>query len=248
MALIEVFHLVASELPVDPNGTPAIPQGAVVSFDDDGLIDVAVATQVEDAYGPVGLAGDSRSQGTTSYTAESGSALNTHADTDDDGVLEDNFDTANWSPAKGALVTGAWGDATRFTQNRVADNYNEVLSSGKMTVYHSGGEFWTDQFLISDEGNVQAYAAGNPVYLTRTVGQEGRLTQRSFGIANADAVFGTLKNRVGMVLRTGGDPSVGAGSIDYPSGVPGTDTPWLHLNEGGNSMTYGRFVLIKLEL
>ncbi len=31
-------------------------------------------------------------------------------------------------------------------QNRVSDYFDETKASGKMTVYHSGGEFFTDQF------------------------------------------------------------------------------------------------------
>lgn len=248
MALVEVFHVVASELPINPISSTDIPQGSVVVLDANALIDVAVATNtVADVAYPVGLAGDSRSQGTTSYTPDSGSALNTHID-DGSGAFVDNFTVANWSPAKGALVMGAWGEQERFTQSHVADNYNEVFASGKMTVYHSGGEFWTDQFLIADnDEQVQSWQAGKPCFMAASVA--GKITVvNPADSADVTGTYGAVKNRVGLVLRTGADPAVGAGSIDYPSGVPGTDTPWLHLNEGGNSLTYGRFVLIKLDL
>lgn len=247
MALVEVFHLVASELPINPTSTTDIPQGSVVVLTS-GLIEVALATNLAtDTRNPVGLAGDSRSAGTTSYTPESGSALNTHADYDGDGEIDDNWTPSSWDPAKGALVMGAWGEQERFTQNRIADNYNEVFSSGKMTVYHSGGEFWTDQFQAIDGGNVQTYTAGSWVFQSAQVA--GKLTARNpFTVAATDAgLYGVMKNRVGLVLRAGTDAH-GRGSIDYPTGVPGTDTPWLHLNEGGNSMTYGRFLLFKLDL
>ena len=140
---------------------------------------------------------------------------------------------------------GAWGDQARYTQNRIPDNYNEVFSSGKMTVYHSGGEFWTDQFQAVDGGNAQTYVAGEACYMSTSVA--GKITQRDPGVADAAQVFAQFKNRIGVALRAGEDAH-GRGSIDYPSGVPGTDTPWLHFNEGGNSMTYGRFLLIKLDV
>lgn len=247
MALVEVFHLVASELPINPSAATDIPQGSVVVLTS-GLVETATATNLAtDTRNPIGLAADSRSQGTTSYTPESGSALNTHADYNGDGEIEDSWTPADWDPKKGALVMGAWGDQERFTQNRIADNYNEVFASGKMTVYHSGGEFWTDQFLAVDGSTAQTYTAGQLVFMA--AGTAGKITAiNPFTASATDAgLYGVMKNRVGVVLRSGADAH-GRGAIDYPSGVPGTDTPWLHLNEGGNSMTYGRFLLIKLDL
>lgn len=242
MALVEVFHLVASEMLIDPSSSTDIPQGSVVILTTTSgtpEITVATATSSEDTKWPVGLAADSRSQGTTSYTPESGSALNTHSDTDGDGVLDDDWTPSGWSPAKGALVMGSWGDQERFTQNRVADNYNEVFASGKMTVYHSGGEFWSDQFLLSDGGTdlVSSYTAGSPLFMSG--GTAGKLSAKNpgAGLANEAAVFSTFKNKVGLILRS---------YTDYPSGVPGTETPFLHLWEGGNSMTYGKMLLFKL--
>jgi hypothetical protein len=74
MALIEVFHVVASELLIDTTSTTDIPQGKLVGYDTNdntGLLVLANSTTVT----PIGIAGDSRSAGTTSYTPESGSAL-----------------------------------------------------------------------------------------------------------------------------------------------------------------------------
>lgn len=235
MALIEVFHVVASDLPIDPSATPDIPQGSVLVLDSTtGNVTVATRTALEDSYTPVGFAADSRSSGITSYTPESGAALNTHEDTDDDGSLEDNFDKTAWSQ-QGFLVTGAYGTASRSTQNRISDNFNEVLASGKMTVYHSGGELWTDQYQISDGGAVQTYDNGTPLFMSGSVA--GKVTAKSPGVDTAAHLFEYYKNRVGLCLR---------GNTDYPSGVPGTETDFLHLNEGGNSMTYGQFIQVKV--
>ena len=43
MALIEVFHVVATELSVDASG-PDIPQGLIVTLDDDGQVVAAVSS------------------------------------------------------------------------------------------------------------------------------------------------------------------------------------------------------------
>src|SRR3990167_3136238 len=107
MALIEVYHVVASNIPIDPDVTTDIHQGSLVSLNASGSIILADAN-ITTAFA-IGVAGDSRSQGVTSFTPESGSALSS----DPKSTLE------------GALVVGALGAQQRFTQNRVADNYNE---------------------------------------------------------------------------------------------------------------------------
>lgn len=224
MALIEVFHVVASELATDAN-TGTIPQGKLVGLNVAGNVIVADEAAAVEVLA-IGLAGDSKSQGTTSYTPESGSALSRNPATS----------------LTGSLVLGALGAQQRFTQNRVADNYNEVLASGKMTVYHSGGEFWTDQYeLIWANGTtVAAYAPGTRLYCsssTETVGTGefvavgGRFTD--------EGTFGT-NQVVGFTLTS---------PTDYPSGVPGTQvafTSGLSGTEGGNSLTLGTFLHVKL--
>jgi len=42
-------------------------------------------------------------------------------------------------------VTGSW-------QNRASDYFDETKASGKMTVYHSGGQFYTDQYVTAAIG------------------------------------------------------------------------------------------------
>lgn len=209
MALIPVFHVVASDFPVDPTDTTDIPQGRLVALDADGNVQLAL----DSAAGtyPMGIAGDSRSQGTTSYTANSGSAL---------------------SGTKGSLVIGSFGLGLRNTQNRLADNYNETLASGKMTVYHSGGEFWTNEY------NSTELASASP---------------------GALLYAGTVSAVNGFWSTTGSNVVAGRliqGPLSFPSGVPGaiqypgdtSATDFTQLPEGGNSMTFGEFIRVKLSL
>ena len=96
-------------------------------------------------------------------------------------------------------------------QNRVSDYFDETKASGKMTVYHSGGEFATDQFAT----NVASATIMAPLY----------------------GVNGTLDT----VDTNGGGYIVGrlvkaAGT--YPSGVPGVDLNGDMALQGDNSNTY----------
>ena len=222
MALKEVFHVVATNLAIDADSTTDIPQGLCVSLDSNYQVipaDGDVAAGADTAH-CIGIAGDTRSTGVTSFTPESGSALSRNPKTS----------------LEGALVTGAYGASQRYTQNRVSDNYNETLASGKMTVYCCGGEFWTDQYEVVDStgalcgynpaanlyvsGAVEAAAAA-PV--ADVVARQGRLTD----LASTSAQI------VGRVLN---DPTA------YPSGVPGIDVGFTALPEGGNSLSWGNFL------
>lgn len=224
MALIEVFHVVASELPIDADVTTNIPQGCLVGLNANGQVTLCDG----DTQHAIGIAGDTRSTGITSYTPESNSALSRNPETS----------------LEGALVLGALGASQRFTQNRVADNYNEVLASGKMTVYHSGGEFWTDQYELTQANGTTAntFAPGTELYASgagETIGTDaGELVARA-GRFTEEA--GTVDNiRSGMVLTA---PTA------YPSGVPGTDVTWpsgLGGQEGANSIQWGTFLHVKL--
>ena len=224
MALIEVFHVVASSLPIDATDTTDIPQGLCVSLDANGNVTPAngdTAAGAETAH-CIGIAGDTRSQGTTSHTPESGSSLSRNPATS----------------LEGALVTGAYGAAQRFTQNRVADNYNEVLASGKMTVYHSGGEFWTDQYEVVRAGGTAlcAYVPASNLYVS---GAEAGNTLDV--IQRVGRFTDQLSTQTQIVGRTLTDPAA------YPSGVPGTDVGFTALPEGGNSLTWGNFLHIQLD-
>lgn len=237
MALMEIFHVVASSLPIDANDSTDIPQGLLVALagsgTTEGYVVPADGTATTDRV-PVGIAGDTRSTGVTSFTPESGSAQSRNPKTS----------------MEGSLVTGAWGASQRFTQNRVADNYNEVLASGKMTVYHSGGEFWTDQYEVvhADANTLATYApstflfpsgsdeaAGGDVLGEPEAPRSGRFTDEA-SAAHA-APGGNDAYPVGVTLT---------GPTSYPSGVPGTETAFQTLPEGGNSLSWGTLLHVKL--
>jgi len=130
MALIPRQHVVALNLPVDPdwdftvNGT--IEAGLLVELDANGFVQ-AVVTAGDYC---IGFAGDNlmNAGGGTAYSA--------------------------------ALAIGANGAQTTNTQNRVSDFFNETVSSGLMTVYQGGGRFFTDQFAdVTFTPGDQIYAA-----------------------------------------------------------------------------------------
>lgn len=223
MALIEVFHVVATQMPIDANNATDIPQGRLVTLDANGQVQLALGGEIAPtavAAQPLGIAGDSRSRGTSSFTPESGSATGDRpSDPLSDTILP------------GALVLGAYGDQVRSTQNRVADNFNEVLASGKMTIYSGGGEFWTDQYeILEDDGStVITYLPGAEVYTARTDnnGTAGRFS---------DEFVAAATSPVGHTLNA---PS------EFPSGVPGTGpnaVGFQALPEGGNSLSFGQFL------
>ncbi len=222
MALIEVFHVVASELQIDATSTTDIPQGRLVGQDANGQIQLADSDTA--AYA-IGLAGDTRSQGTTSYTPESGSALSRNPTTS----------------LTGALVVGAWGAQQRFSQNRIADNYNEVLASGKMTVYHSGGEFWTDQYELTHTGGttIADYVPATQLGISGSTETTSSSEFYQVGGRFTDDNTAVAFQLVGWTLTS---PTA------YPSGVPGTETGFTSLPEGGNSLSWGTFLHVKLSI
>ncbi len=224
MALIEVFHVIASEFSIDATNTTDIPQGRLVGLSAAGQIGLS-DDDATPALEVIGLAADSRSQGTTSYTAESGSALSRNPGTS----------------LTGALVVGALGAGQRFTQNRVADNFNEVLASGKMTVYHSGGEFWTSEFELthSNGTTVATYVPGDALYPSGSSETAGTDAGEFVAVGGRFTDEGAT-NLTTVVARVLTAPT------QYPSGVPGVDTGFNSLPEGGNSITFGSFLHIKL--
>jgi hypothetical protein len=241
MALIEVYHVVAANWPINATATDDIPQGALVGLDSNGyvvLADMGTAGPTGAKVRPLGIAGDTRSQGTTAYTENSGSAQSRNPKTS----------------LEGALIMGAFANQNRvrrFTQPHVADNYNEVVASGRMTVYHSGGEFWTDQYeLIRSNGTtLVSFTPGAPCYCSTrdsdsdVVGAHGDII-REYGnpggrFTDADEGSSTDPAIVGYVIQ---------GPTAYPSGVPGTETPFSTLPEGGNSLSWGQFLRVKLAI
>jgi hypothetical protein len=106
-------------------------------------------------------------------------------------------------------------------QNRASDYFDETKASGKMTVYHSGGEFATDQFHANVAGVggtilVTLYARAGVLDLA---GED--LTPTSYPVARLTQVDGA-----------------------YPSGVPGTDITGDMALAGDNTNTYIEFKLI----
>lgn len=127
------------------------------------------------------------------------------------GLAGDTKSTsASAMPGVGSSVVSPSGDTQGF-QNRVSDYFDETKASGKMTVYHSGGEFATDQFA----SNVSSAAVGTALY-----GYVGLLDDND----------GHSTSRVvGYVVKAAGT---------YPSGVPGVDLNGDQALSGDNSNTY----------
>lgn len=125
-------------------------------------------------------------------------------------------DTKSTSASAMPGVNLATGTASGW-QNRASDYYDETKASAKMTVYHSGGEFATDQF----HSNVAALAPYTALYATN-----GLL---SAGDGHTNTYI------VGYLTQADGA---------YPSGVPGTDVNGDMALSGENSNTYIEFKLI----
>lgn len=103
-------------------------------------------------------------------------------------------------------------------QNRVSDYFDETSASGKMTVYHSGGEFATDQFNTN--------VASSSILATLYANASGDLDTRDANGATALPVARLVK---------------AAGT--YPSGVPGIDLNGDQALSGEESNTYIEFKL-----
>jgi len=111
------------------------------------------------------------------------------------GIAGDSLATdTGYSPYSADVIISSGGH-TRSTSNRVSDYFDETRGSGKMTVYHSGGEFYTDQYMSG-----QTWTPGALAYSSST----GKITTTNGG-------SGII---VGRIIE---------GPGDYPSGVPGTD-------------------------
>ena len=119
-------------------------------------------------------------------------------------------DTKSTSASAMPGVASGW-------QNRASDMYDETKASAKMTVYHSGGEFATDQF----HANVAALSPFTALYAVNGL------------LADADGHTSTYI--VGYLTQADGA---------YPSGVPGTDINGDAALSGDNSNTYIEFKLV----
>jgi hypothetical protein len=125
------------------------------------------------------------------------------------GVAGDTFsETASAMPG----ISSGW-------QNRVSDGYNETRASGKITVYHSGGEFATDQFVDTDMDSTKL---GHYLKADAT------------GVLAYDGAAKTASS-VAQLTRAAGA---------YPSGVPGVDINGDIALGGDNSNQYIEFKLL----
>jgi hypothetical protein len=118
-------------------------------------------------------------------------------------------DTKSTSASAMPGVTGDW-------QSRVSDYFDETKASSKMTVYHSGGEFATDQFA----SNVSSASINAALYAVN--GQLDTVDTQSSGI-------------VARLIQAAGT---------YPSGVPGVDLNGDQALAGENSNTYAEVKLV----
>jgi hypothetical protein len=135
------------------------------------------------------------------------------------GVAGDtkSTDTVGLPGAADSVVIGAV-NTTQDTVNRVSDLYggrDETGASGRMTVYHGGGEFATDQF----ETDVTSAAVGDLLY-----GSTGSKLQAA-----------SLGDAVAVLTRAAGA---------YESGVPGVDINGDIALGGDNSNQYIEFKLL----
>ena len=169
MALIVEYHVVADMYTI---GSEAITAGMIVGQNAAAQIVPRVTTALGTLPGQaaLGIAGDSALAAQGQTTAYSAQ-----------------------------LRLGASGANTRWTENRVADFYDETAASNKITVYNGGGKFWVSEELFDNAGAIAPADLLAPSVTTAGEWNEGAADDDIVGIA------------------------VGA-SQAYPSGVPGTDT------------------------
>lgn len=141
MGLIEIYHVVADMIEVDPDFTTDIVEGMVVGLTTSGTKTVAAPSATGGVTNAYGIAGDTQSSSQTG------------------------------TPYSADLVIGAHGPVTNPTaktqssQNRVSDFFNETLASGLITVYTGGGKFATDQY-----NTAASWTVGAAVQVSATAG------------------------------------------------------------------------------
>jgi hypothetical protein len=113
------------------------------------------------------------------------------------GIAGDTKSTSlSGLPATNDALIGTTSTDTQFV-NRVSDMYDETKASGKITVYHSGGKFATNEY---ETAPTPSWAVGLPLY----VSANAKLTTASNGNAQIVAICTNVP-------------------ADWPSGVPGID-------------------------
>jgi len=172
MALIPVYFSVANYFRIDNASTTPIPPGTVMSL---SVLDASLDSFVEICNGvtsPIGVAADA-------FLSE---FMNPPAS----GYAAD-------------IVTGAFGNSTTRSTNRINDLFMETRGSGLMTVYTGVGTFRTTVYDPTVTASQWVSALNGKLYSNAN----GQLTP-----------VGT-QNSIGTLV---GVPKA------FPSGVPGTQT------------------------
>ena len=169
MALIPVHFSHAPQFPINNSSLTPIPPGQLLKLnvDANGNPQVSAASTTS---GVVGLAAD--------------------------GFLTQNI-TPPASGYAADLVTGANGNTTTRSTNRINDLYRDTAGSGLMTVYTGVGVFRTTQYSTAVTFNLM-----------------DRLWSDASGLVTNVAGTGNGADSIGKVV---GLPKA------FPSGVPGTD-------------------------
>jgi len=141
MGLIEIYHVVADVIDVDPDFAVDTIEGMVVGLTTSGTKTVVTPSATGGTTNAYGVAGDTQSNSTAGTPYAAGLIVGSHGPV--------TAPTAN----------------TRSTQNRVSDFYNEAAASGKMTVYTAGGKFATDQY-----DSAVTYAVGDALKVGAVAG------------------------------------------------------------------------------
>jgi hypothetical protein len=184
MALIPKFHTAVAMFPVDPADVTLINAGS------------SDATYGIYAGQVVGL--------TSAGYVKHATASNASPTILPIGMAGDSLAVSAGHTAYQDSILVSAGGSKKSTQNRVTDYFNETLGSGLLTVYITGGEFYTDMFLSTDTFTVGAKVYANPT--------------AAYTTANAGLVTCSTTSNASQigVLTTG--------ITQFPSGVPGVDS------------------------
>jgi hypothetical protein len=195
MSLVVYHQTIADNFDVDPN-----------YFTDSGSVGILAGTLVGLNTSPF--------TPTTGYAVPASGALN--AASAPVGLAGDSIESTYKTTAYSAQVVISGSGATAWTQNNVANYFNETLASGKITVYTVGGVFATDQYV------------GNTLYVPGM------------------ALYAASGTNTGLftTVDPGGGRRVGyvkAAPAQIPSGVPGSGS-----NSVNGSLALGTYLTVIL--
>jgi hypothetical protein len=146
MALIPKFHILAAHYPVASG--QEIVAGQWVKLNANGEVEKAEGASGELV---IGVAGDTKSYRYSGLP-----------ETNDAGIGGGGTFDVNGNPVPATLTDAAF-------QTRVSDGFDETKASGRMTVYHSGGVFASNEFDTASGG----IGVNDPLY----VNASGNLTK-----------------------------------------------------------------------